>query len=153
MYEPYCLFSSGKISDCCEIRISLPDFGSDLSRICISIYCEYPSSCRRRFLPELLEAVGEFTQLPEARYVRQNRSPSRHSLDLTGADSVSLIKSALMFHVKHHSASTGMKPNFVTSNNPISVSFTSGITARLRKVNVITGSNARLIPNSWCAVS
>ena len=45
-------------------------------------------------------------------------------------------------------ASTLMNWNVVTSNNPISVSLISGITARDMKHRVITGSTSRWMP-SW----
>ena len=45
-------------------------------------------------------------------------------------------------------ASVEIKEKVVTSNSPISVSFTSGITARDMKHSVITGSTSPLIPSS-----
>ena len=40
-----------------------------------------------------------------------------------------------------------MNENVVTSNSPISVSFTSGMTARDMKHSVMTGSTSPLMPS------
>ena len=52
-----------------------------------------------------------------------------------------------------YSASTGINENVVTSNSPISVSLTSGITASDMKHSVITGSTSPQIPSSLYAFS